>query len=181
MPKANQKEREWKEMKKLIALLMALVMCLSLCACGDATPSEETTVKTLEELKAEARYLSDIPELTNWAKSNGYHVRYPYPEIKALYGIREENPLIFKNTYVDKPYYVTGYVHEISEEYVRISVEKNASMTDMFNLKVYLANKGDLLTVKKDWVVTVVGILREWPGGIYCYLDSAYIVERNGK
>lgn len=168
-------------MKKLIALLMALVMCLSLCACGDATPSEETTVKTLEEVKAEARYLSDIPELTNWAKSNGDHVRYPYPEIKALYEIREENPLIFRNNYVDKPYYVTGYVQEISEEYVRIGVEKNAIVFDNYNLYVYLANKGDLLTVKKDWVVTVAGILRERPTGASYCLESAYIVERNGK
>lgn len=179
-------------MKKKLLVVLALMMCLSLCACGDATPSEETTVKTqgettvktLEELKAEARYLSDIPELANWVKSrktSHFYGSSPYLEICALYEKWEENPLIFKNTYIGEPYYVTGYVTSMTQEDMNIGVEKNAGSVFDVSIVVHLANKGDLLTVKKGEVVTVVGIFSEWPGGIYCYLDSAYIVERNGK
>ena len=42
-------QKEGKQMKKTISLLLALVLCLSLCACGSNTEKEAPTEKSAPE------------------------------------------------------------------------------------------------------------------------------------
>lgn len=45
-------QKEGTQMKKTISLLLALVLCLSLCACGKAGTPSETEAPTEEDLTA---------------------------------------------------------------------------------------------------------------------------------
>ena len=45
-------------MKKIIALLLALVMVLALCACGETKPAESKTEEPAAEAAAEGKVLN---------------------------------------------------------------------------------------------------------------------------
>lgn len=66
-------------MKKLIALLMALVLCLSLCACGDGQAEETPTAETIYNLgdvietdlfRITPSFTGYAHELANWPDEN---------------------------------------------------------------------------------------------------------------
>ncbi len=53
-------------MKKLIALLLAAVMCLSLCACGGNNREDESTIHTTETKVQEKKLVTVEITLDNW-------------------------------------------------------------------------------------------------------------------
>ena len=51
-------------MKKIISMIMALAICLSLCACGSSTPTETTPPETVAETTVPETTVAETTEPT---------------------------------------------------------------------------------------------------------------------
>lgn len=177
-------------MKKLIALLLAAALCLSLAACGkngnsdtstgDTNTTSQETAMTEEEMLAEAVTVDDIEEVQAIIKETPDYLFSSDAQlgIYALHTLYEQNPVVFVEDYFDKPYSITGYIKEISSDGLRLEIEPDAGENLEFSISVTLINTDEIREVKKGDLITIVGMLVEIEGENFSYLsvDSAYIV-----
>ncbi len=70
-------QKEEMQMKKVISLLLALVMCLSLCACGDGNDTLETTPNAENESTSrfEENEVTEEPEIDKEILGEWYYVK----------------------------------------------------------------------------------------------------------
>lgn len=155
-------------MKKLITLLLALTMALSLCACGsndstsknDDTVAEETIVSK-EDLMAEIGEDEPVDMMTLQ---------------KAVL----KNKVKAKQDYFDRPIAVSGKIRKIEEDYVCI-------MGGEVLLHAYIPTE-DLVNLENGNDITVVGIISDIqdldtviPSGTvvmpHCIMDVAYLAD----
>lgn len=163
-------------MKKLLALMLAAVLALSLVACGGG---EKNTTKTKEEMEAEAVAISDIVEFSEIINSTSRYSDSDYREIYAVKAKYEENPLVFASEYIDKVYYLSGYVGDISDDRFVLKVYPDNIANSDALMRVYPAEQDELLKIKKDELITIVGTLVEKENqnnDKYICFESAYIV-----
>ena len=165
-------------MKKLLALILAAALALSLVACGggdNSTPEE--TIMTKEEMEAEARAISDIEEFSKLIDSRTSYRDYNYVEVYAVNAKYNENPLVFVNEFANKPYYITGYVRDITSERFTLKIEDGNIADSDAQITVYPAEQDEILTIKQDDLVTVLGMIveREGTKNNYICIESAYI------
>ena len=85
-------------MKKTISLLLALVFCLSLCACGSSTPEQENN------LVQENNIVQDAPEA----------------DFRSIYEECSDNIVAAKDKYIGTVYQFAGTVKSIGEESITV-------------------------------------------------------------
>ena len=173
-------------MKRLIALLLAAALALSLAACGgggaDESSSElsEETTMTEEEMLAEAVSIEDIDEINAIINDTPDYLFSSDAKlgIYALHTLYEQNPLVFAENYFNKPYCISGYVDEISDEGFDLEIEPDAGENLEFQISVTLVNQDELLEIKKGDLITIVGFISEVEGENFSYINvnSAYII-----
>ena len=173
-------------MKRLTALLLAAVLALSLAACGGGEAGEnsnelpEETTMTEEEMLAEAVSIEDIDEVNAIIDETPDYLFSSDAKlgIYALHTLYEQNPLVFAENYFNKPYCITGYVDDISDEGFDLEIEPDAGENMEFQISVNLVNQDELLEIKKGDLITIVGFLSEVDGENFSYINvtTAYIV-----
>ena len=80
------KRKEMVNMKRLIALLLAAVLALSLAACGDSSQSEDESLDVSDENVVEATWqdvFDDVQENEARALTNTYKVTGPIDKIES--------------------------------------------------------------------------------------------------
>ena len=147
-------------MKKTIPLLLALVLCLSLCACGgEGNNSQNTTdnVASKEEMLASASEFS----CTNYLKEY------------------KENPVRAEQTYVGQIVKFVGYVDSISADSVVVLPMNEAyQFSADCRIKVALSTDEIMLLSTGD-KIAIVGEIAELPivlNPAYTYPVSEHIV-----
>lgn len=180
------KRKEQVNMKRLIALLLAAVLALSLAACGNgdsnrgSSESPEETTMTEEEMLSEAVSIEDIDEVNAIMDETPDYLFSSDAKlgIYALQMLYEQNPLVFAENYFNQPYCITGYVDEISSEGFDLEIEPDAGENMEFQISVISANPDELLEIKQGDLITIVGFLSEVDGENFSYINvtSAYIV-----
>lgn len=139
-------------MKQYIALVLALVMCLSLCACdgGSGTSTDKTTI-TKEDM------------LSN-AKSFDY---------STFSHIAEENILRAEETYVGNIYEISGFVGNINDDSCTLRVlSSSGSLEGYINVPL---SRDELMILNTNERITVVGEISEITSASI-KLGSAYYV-----
>lgn len=138
---------------------------------------------TKEEMEAEAKAISDIKEFSELIDSRTAYSGYDYVEVYAVKTKYGENPLVFVNEFANKPYYITGYVRNITSERFTLKIEDGNIANGDAQIDVYPAEQDELLTIKQGDLVTVLGIIVEREGENdnnkkynYICIESAYIV-----
>lgn len=151
-------------MKKIISLILVLVLCLSLCACGGSetaqtseTPDETTTPsETTETLLTKDEMLADAVEIDD------YEAEFA------------DNKLRAEEKYVGNIYLVTGVVTGIESEYIEIDC---LISTGFGTISVPLP-KEDLMMLTTGQRVKIVGqfdsFTEEEVDLGYGYTDTTY-------
>lgn len=141
-------------MKKFYLILLSLAMLCGLCACGgnaDApngnnsvqpATSERETAMTKEEM------LSQSSEL----------------DLATIYNDIDENVLRAEDTYVGNVYTYSGYVKEITTEYVQIDTFKIHLSTD------------ELKSLNKGEKITIVGVVESISDTHWVTMSNAYYI-----
>lgn len=122
-------------MKKLIALLLAAALALSIVACGNGGSGENTNSKTNTN--------DEVNELLN----NAEELDLKEMNEEVLNNIASAN-----STYVGNTYKVAGYITEITGEYCSIS----SSTSSQFSIHAYL-NEDELAQLDRYEYVTIAG------------------------
>lgn len=180
-------------MKKLLALLLAALLSLALAACGgeenkeadsggnaaSSGASSEPKALTAEEMLAEAVVVDEMEEVRACIEEVPDYLFSSEAKlgIYALHTLYEENPVVFAETYLGKPYCMSGYVDDIREDGFDLEIEPDAGENLEFQMSVTLADPDEIREIKKGDLITIVGMLTETEGENYSYLsvDSAYI------
>ena len=182
-------------MKKFLALLLAALLSLALAACGgeenrdadsdgnvsasNAATSSQETVMTEEEMLADAVTVDEMEEVRACIEEVPDYLFSSEAKlgIYALHTLYEENPVVFAETYLGKPYCMSGYVDDIREDGFDLEIEPDAGENLEFQMSVTLADPDEIREIKKGDLITIVGMLTETEGENYSYLsvDSAYI------
>lgn len=153
-------------MKKAISLILALVMCLSLCACGGGESNTPNTPETTE-----APTETTVPEETVMTKdemlASAVHL-----EMYEINNASVENIAKAKMDYCNKILQVNGQITQITEEYIVIS-------SGDYAIDVYLPLE-ELITLTLFQQVIIVGettdeIVKAGFGGHY-QMPVAYLV-----
>lgn len=152
-------------MKKAISVLLALVMCLGMCACG-TYPSAQDNATSMQnntsQVDPKDAMLSSATEL----------------KCGTLYDDYDENELNAIDKYVGKAFTVTGYIYGLNTEYIQLTPFAPAIDSTTFEgCTVYLPTD-DLKQVRKGQIVTVVGKISEYtPSSMFAVeMDEAYLV-----
>ena len=167
-------------MKKAISLILALVMCMSLCACGsktastkpkntipkttipETTPTETVGKITKEEMTARAEKLDCVTAVSDY----------------------ESNPVNAKDKYTDKIFIVDGYVEKINSSDVIVVPINAPHKHGRTSLKLYLTlGSDDIKKLSTNGVATFVGqvsdvtgcLAQSWGAGLH--MNIAYHVD----
>ncbi len=134
-------------MKKLVAMLLVLMMCLSLCACSTkkepVSVSEPTTVEALEPMPVE---LSKEEMLVCAVDIGDYAAEMT------------ENKLRAEEKYINNVFYVTGIVSNIQSDSVdvgdfTVSLPTEEIMELSSGQKITIVGKIDSLTMEESQVM----------------------------
>ena len=162
-------------MKKAISLLMVLVVCLSLCACGGGTDDHEATETPTETTAPEVAKLTK-DELLAKASS------ITNDEAKSALS----NPA-FANSLVGNTYIIYGKVWNIEVDHLVIEIhtedENGNKYTyggDSLQIHAYIPNE-DLIKASLGSMVTVVGEINslEQVKEEYNYVDASALIMEN--
>ena len=120
-------------MKKTVSLLLALVLCLSLCACGGGNSDTPDTPETTE---------TTTPEETKMSKEEMLQVAVEIDDYRTE---MMDNIARAEAKYVGNVYYITGHVGDISNDHLNVG-----------DFTVYLPTE-DIMNVSTGQRITVVG------------------------
>ena len=126
-------------MKKFIALLLAAIMCLSLCACGGGNDAPEAPVETT------------APEEVKMSKDEMLAVAEEYTATD-IQNDSIDNIARAKMKYCNKTILLSGTVRNIQEDYIELS----ASYAANYMIDVYLPLE-ELVLLEQGQYITVVG------------------------
>ena len=154
-------------MKKVISLLLALVMCLSLCACGGDNDTPEATETPTE---ATEEQLSKEDLIANAITT----------DITTLQTAVYQNEVKAKQDYCGKPIIVSGKAIRVEDDHVEIC-------DSQVSLDAYLSID-ELVKISTQTNITVVGIISDiqdvesnWGGINYTFphyiMEVAYLIE----
>ena len=156
-------------MKKSISLLLALVMCLSLCACGGGNDTPETT---------EAPTETTAPENTTLSKEELDALAVPFTEEDIRNSVSN---FAVASSFVGNVYSFEGIVRHVSNDCVSLEVYIDDSLENMSlqNATVYLPTEV-LVELQFGQRVQVVGKISSVSNGIEtknAYIDQYYEIE----
>lgn len=162
-------------MKKLITLLLTIIVCFSLCACGKKISREEILEK--------AEIIENIQEIQEWKKTdtdancNGWSVR-------ALQEAKHKNEAKFNETYIGNVYIITGLACDIKDNYCMLGyggysdLAKGITINKDGHIKVYLSSD-ELVNLSWGNEITVVGQFEKTDDEeCTAVITNAYIIEK---
>lgn len=138
-------------MKKTILLLLALVLCLSMCACGGnaATQTDVSAEETVSQpdiehdsSETEATAENTVPEEPQMTKEEMLQVAVEIDDYRTE---MMDNIARAEAKYVGNVYYITGHVSDISNDHLNVG-----------DFTVYLPTE-DIIKVSTGQKITVVG------------------------
>ena len=132
-------------MKKATYFFLALVLFLSLCACGPTASTEETTPTEVEEETAPTK------EETAPTKEEMLQTAQKVSTIDIL-NSSKENIAKAKLEYCNKTLLLSGIVREIKEDHIELCIYYGAS----YHVDVYLPLE-EIVTLERGQGLTVVG------------------------
>ena len=158
-------------MKKTISLLLALVMCLSLCACGGGNDTPETT---------EAPTETTTPEVKVMTKEEMLEQAVAVDQID-INNDSFENIVKAKSMYCNAILLLEGTIFEIKEDHIEVGtsdwlVDVYLPVEDMINLR----NKQKILVVGQtnDTIEETTWSYGEYSGTNHHYsMPTAYLVQ----
>lgn len=118
-------------MKKILPLILAAALALSLAACGDKTGENTNAIDNDSSINLESAQETTLDEIRETLVEN---------EAKAL------------DTYVGNIYTLSGFVRDITTEYCILQYEE----VPQFEMQVYLP-ENELINIVKGELITVVG------------------------
>lgn len=130
-------------MKKALSLILALVLCLSLCACGGDGNKTTKPESTAPETTAPETTLTKEEMIASAEKTNSAKITSD----------TSENLVKAKQLYCDRVLEVTGFVLSIEEDHIKVGADRYVGTTV---IDVYLP-VDDLVLLSNKQVVTVVG------------------------
>ena len=156
-------------MKRIITLLLTLIMCIPLCACGGKISREEILEK--------AEIIENIQEIQEWKKTdtdancNGWSVR-------ALQEAKYKNEAKFNKTYIGNVYIITGLACDIKDNYCMLGYgDKGMTISNGGHIKVYLSYD-ELVNLSWGDEITVVGYFEKTDDEEgTAVITNAYIIE----
>lgn len=119
-------------MKQYIALVLALVMCLSLCACGGGNESPETTTPE-EAIMSKEEMLEQAMDV----------------QVHEIENVSHDNIARAKQDYCNKVLNLTGQISKIAEDHIELGI-------GLYVVDVYLPID-ELITLQTHQQITVVG------------------------
>lgn len=157
-------------MKKTLSLLLALVLCLYLCACGGSNDMSETaednSLLAKEKLLELAINLDNDEELYNLVAST-YVTGAPSGDgigVYALELLTSQNRAKFVKNYIDNISIISGVVVKIEKDYCLLGYKMNGgSPAHNGGIRVYL-DLDELAELTLLNTITVVGTLIEDEG-----------------
>ena len=129
-------------MKKVLSLILALVMCLSLCACGGGSDNNKDNTNNT----------SKNPETTTMSKDDMLSAATAVCS-DQIDNDTFENKAKATQLYCNKVLKVTGFVVSIEEDHIKLGDDFYAGVTV---IDVYLPIE-DLAMLEKGQLVTIVG------------------------
>ena len=143
-------------MKKTVSLLLALVICLSLCACGGGNESPETTIPE-EPVMTKDEMLEQATEVTAAEINNAFF----------------DNSSSAQGAYCNQILKVTGQITRIAEDHIVLG-------TGVYVVDVYLPMT-EIAALQINQQVTIVGqtadtIEKDSSGTFHCKMPTAYLV-----
>lgn len=157
-------------MKKILALLLAIVLCFSLCACGDDAKLDNTesipieTVIGFDDVEGVFSINGGIEKEEEWkTNTKGW-------TIALLEYSKMGNIVKFNEEYIGNTYVVEGIIFNIEEDGIVLGYQQkygNPQIGANGGIKVGLS-KEDLMNCKRGATVKIVGKFIE---------SSAYAVE----
>ena len=156
-------------MKKALSLILALVLCLSLCACGGGNDTPETTEAPTETTTSENTMLS---------KEELDALAVPFTEDDIRNTV---NNYALASSFIGNVYSFDGIVRFVSNDYVSLEVYIDDSLENMSlqNATVYLAPEV-LAELQYGQRVRVIGKISSLSNGIEsqnAYIDPYYEIE----
>lgn len=135
-------------MKKALSLLLALVLCLSLCACGEVSHSEQDKSGSDQDTVANNTQLTK-DEMIATAEAL---------DCTTILSDYESNPYNAKDKYTSKVFTIAGYIEEFFPTYVTIVPISTPHKSGLPSFKVYLTlNDDDIKKLSSKGVATFVG------------------------
>ena len=172
------KRKEQVNMKRLMALLLAAVLALSLVACGGGSGSNETSstdVETTLDLDNNEYLLTLV--------KNVYNQSIPSGDGVSVYGLelsKSDNAAKFTQNFVDKTCQLTGVVFQINSDNVILGYAlagESGTIGTNGGVKVYLDND-ELVNLNNLETITVSGkLIDDENNEVTAILENAHIVE----
>ena len=125
-------------MKKAISLLLALVLCLSLCACGGGNDAPETTEASTETISPEETVMTKEEMLEQAVEIN----------IDDLVYGSLSNPVKGQVEYCNKIMLISGYITLIATDHIEIGSN--------YRIDIYLPVE-EIVNFETGQKITVVG------------------------
>lgn len=150
-------------MKKIISILLALLMCLSLCACGgkDEPIQQESSSNGTEDT-------TNVPEYSE----EELVASTPFLNLDEMWNTIDTNQAKAKLTYDQKMFQVNVTVLNISTNYFDYMFKYNDGVMKSF--KVFMPTE-TLATLTNNSHITVLGKLVI--SGSSAYLEDAFVVD----
>lgn len=144
-------------MKKTICMLLALVLCLSLCACGGSNKESSTNKETPETIDtSEPAGNEDIAPVTPTMSKDDMLSGATTMTFAEIAETTSNNKAEAKQLYCNKALEITAFVKEVEADYVTISSHKYTISGDVV-MDVYLP-LDELVTLEPTQMITIVGL-----------------------
>lgn len=160
-------------MKKAISLILALVMCLSLCACGDSKNLEKADATTATNATTTAAMTKD--EMINAAAAL---------DCAAILSDYENNPINAKENHTGKVFSFDGYVEEITSTSATIIPMVTPHKYGTASVALYLTlDADDIKKLSTNSVLTFVGQVSDVTGrrgqswGVGLEMNTGYLID----
>lgn len=159
-------------MKKGLSLLLALVMCLSLCACGGGNDIPKTTEAT-------------APEEVKMSKDEMLNIAIPI-NLDMIGRAFEDNKVNAQETYFNRYYTIVGEVYAIEVDHViirPISAVFGGGAFSVSKCTVKLSTD-EIKTLSREDVIEVCGKLTDFEAGYQVYnltIEDAFFVSNEIK
>lgn len=142
-------------MKKKVSCILALILCLSLCACGNSTPSVETLVSLADQIVSNHEPVTDAPykfsSLGYDEEENAYMVAVMVDTEKVSQLVSEMD---VESKYIDLIIETTVVHHEKNTDAITLelsaiksTLDTNFMDTDVTVMVGFFDRNGDIVQI----------------------------------
>jgi len=165
-------------MKKTISLLLALVMCLSLCSCGDKDQTADTTdeTPTQSDTTVATEQSEAVPEETVMTKEEMLEVASEL-DLEELQKLANNHIVKAESEYCNKILKYYGQITEIAKDHITFGSGGYCQLDVYLPIEdILLLENGQFVTIVGQTSDTIEGESDEWGVMNYCCsMNVAYV------